>query len=452
MNPQAKTACAIGCVLALACSSKTDGGPNDCAVTADCQAGSVCVGRECRRLCGNDLACKDPCSDGTTGSICVDGVCQPGCRDAAPVILGIDGNGPVNGDSDPMTSEHRVAGGLKVHGENLDGSLVELVAADATRTTLATAAMSATEIEVCLVEGTPTGTYELVIANDAGAACGDFELVQGVQGPAGTYTAGLGIVISGDELRVDVGSGVGQIASGPELANLTATVTDLTGNVSALQTQVDDLSAELAAWKAASGTRYPRYNMIRNSSFGAAFPAPVHSKGLPVAPEAPAEWLIHDNDEGTVTVVEYEKAENGNRDWTSRSTLEQQLLVALGRDQAIWLSPFNLMRLSWSGMDLSETAWAPGWLMQQMSHLVAGPLTSSVWVYPMVGEVRIGDQVATPNGAWQHLVYRFTGADVHYRHNILYTNSASGEAWVALPVLAPGDVEVRGFLPHPGDL
>jgi hypothetical protein len=183
--------------------------------------------------------CDDPCSAANPdGESCIDDVCAAGggCTDLGPVITAIDGVGDVNADSNPATAEHHVGSGLRITGAGLAGAGARLAGPDGSDQELSVDSSTDGELIACLPAGTAAGVYTVTVANQAGAACGDFELVQGAvgpEGPAGTYT-GAEIVslvgngfddrfvnVSGDamtgELSVDGGVAVGRGSAGADL-------------------------------------------------------------------------------------------------------------------------------------------------------------------------------------------------------------------------------------------
>lgn len=234
-----------------------------------CGGGSLCSDGCCWQVCNDDAECGHRCTaSDRSGEICESGLCRPGCRDQAPTLTGIDGDGAVNADDDPATSEHHIDNGLVLEGSGFDGALVRLASANGAPTALDIESRTDTRMEVCLPDTVlPETTYSLTVANQAGEACGDFRLVQGepgATGDPGSYTPGTGVQIVSGTISADIGIGAEQVAAGDHnhdseiqaaitgaLADLSATsrVTNTNGNPNLADDGLDlDAAASESDW------------------------------------------------------------------------------------------------------------------------------------------------------------------------------------------------------------
>lgn len=78
-----------------------------------------------------------------------------------------------------------------------------------------------------------------------------------------------------------------------------------------------------------------------------------------------------------------------------------------------------------------------------------------MWIRVVSGEVAtFGGSVVGPSLEWQHVLdVRQAGSHLNYDSMQPFAfRSAVGEAYVALPAVVPGVVDVQGYVPHPTDV
>ncbi|MEK7705413.1 MAG: fibrinogen-like YCDxxxxGGGW domain-containing protein [Myxococcota bacterium] len=141
-----------------------------------CDAGEICSGNVCRRVCQTDPQCQD------ATLICQNDVCVPGARADAPVITSIDGTGAVNNNAGEAS--HQVQRRITISGVNLEGSTVTLSDATHSWTPEICSGNDATLV-VALPEEIVEGTYTLQVANQAGACESTVPVLRGEQGIQG---------------------------------------------------------------------------------------------------------------------------------------------------------------------------------------------------------------------------------------------------------------------------
>ncbi len=197
------TCATLGSFVLAGCSSGTPGGGGKCKSNAECGAGEVCFSDACRKVCSTDLDC-GPNDCGGGGTVCTGDVCLPGCRENAPHITAIDGDGTPDGA--PTHAAHHVASALLLSGEHLDGAAADLLGLGAPRPLQVQG--GANGALVALLPGdTPPGSYTIRVTNAVGSDQGTVTLLQGEQGPPGP----LPVVATTGGLTGD-GSGVAPLA------------------------------------------------------------------------------------------------------------------------------------------------------------------------------------------------------------------------------------------------
>ena len=157
-------------LLSSACSTHKR---QDCSAEG-CPAGQVCTGGACVALCEADLDCP-------IEQICAEQTCQTGRRSGAPTILGIDGDGAVDGALGHAA--HRVHNRLVIDGDHLAGARVTL---DSGSNALQVCEESDTQLIVELPADLAVGNHTLSVVTQAGSCNATLPVLQGEQGDPGT--------------------------------------------------------------------------------------------------------------------------------------------------------------------------------------------------------------------------------------------------------------------------
>jgi hypothetical protein len=212
-----------------------------CRSSSGCVAGYVCSEGACLALCNNDGDCPE-------SHACEKGLCN---SSAAPRLTAVLGNGSMS--CSQATAGRCFADGLIVNGENLLGAEFKLTGAATFSLPRSPAGeQTALRVTLDLPADLGAGQYTLVAYNSAGS---DQTAVNILQGEPGSYTAGLGITISGGTVAADFGSGAGQVAAGDAVADLQARLAQAleaqsfsrlrVDHNAAMSTKVVDISADM---------------------------------------------------------------------------------------------------------------------------------------------------------------------------------------------------------------
>lgn len=181
---------AVVAALILAACPQSPDGADACSRNDDCEAGEACVDGSCWLLCEIDDHCGPNDCDG--GRICVDHICRPGCRDAIPQILFLDGDGSEDGGTDVRgaTAEHHVRNELRVVGEHLTGAYATLLSPSGPTVALAVVSSTSQSLVATLPSSVVEGLHSLRVANSIGSDQVDVWVLQGEQGPPGEPQTG----------------------------------------------------------------------------------------------------------------------------------------------------------------------------------------------------------------------------------------------------------------------
>jgi hypothetical protein len=200
-------------IIALATVGCSNNGASTECRPSSCPAGYVCVDRECRQVCIDDLTCA------TTDEICDDGICISGTRSGQPAIWSVDGDGSVDPLAAAGHTSHRIGRNLVINGENLDGVRVTLF--DTTTTyNLEVCSTSESQLVVQMPDRLTSGAeYQLRVAAQAGSCTATLPVLQG---EPGSYVIGAGLTDNAGTLSVAFGTAAGTAVEGSVFANLLA--------------------------------------------------------------------------------------------------------------------------------------------------------------------------------------------------------------------------------------